>query len=246
MQDRPPHVSLIIPAYNEEERIGPTLTKIISYLSSRPYEGEIVVVDDGSTDSTVKEAMAHSGGPVPLRVVENPGNKGKGYSVRHGMREGRGEFLIFSDADLSTPIEETEKVLRAHSRGSDVVVASRRLARSVLEIKQPWYREFMGRSFNLVVQTFAVRGISDTQCGFKGFTRDAAAAVFSKAVIDRFGFDVEILFLARKLGFTVKEIPVRWIDSPFSRVDPLRDPYRMFMEVLKVRKNDIEGVYRSF
>jgi dolichyl-phosphate beta-glucosyltransferase len=162
------------------------------------------------------------------------------------MLEARGAVRLFSDADLSTPIEETEKILRALRSGADVAVASRRLGRSVLEVKQPWYREFMGRSFNLIVQSFAVRGITDTQCGFKGFVAEAARTVFRRAAIDRFGFDVELLYLARKLGFRIAEIPVRWIDSPDSRVNPLRDPYRMFLDVLRVRKNDLDGRYRSF
>ena len=246
MKTKKPHLSVIIPAYNEESRIVSTLEAMDRYLADRDYDSEIIVVDDGSTDGTLDAARAYKTSGPEFKVLENPGNRGKGYSVRHGMLEGRGEYLIFSDADLSTPIQECEKMLEAFRRGVHVAVASRRLGHSRIETKQPWYRELMGRGFNLIVQALAVRGISDTQCGFKGFSREAARAIFGRVRIDRFGFDVEILYLARKLGFRTAEVPVRWIDSPDSRVNPLRDPYRMFLEVLRVRKNDMDGLYRSF
>ncbi len=243
--DKEPFLTVVIPAYNESARIVPTLEAVRDYLDAKPWTFEVLVVDDGSGDDTAAVVEAFASGAAGFRLLKNPGNRGKGYAVRHGMLEGRGRYLLFSDADLSTPIEECGKILRALRGGAGVAVASRRLGASDLAVKQPWYRELMGRTFNLVVQLFAVRGITDTQCGFKGFTRAAARAVFEPALLERFGFDVEVLFLARRLGFPIAEVPVRWIDSPDSRIDPLRDPLRMFLEVLQVRRNAWEGKYRA-
>jgi len=240
-----PHLSIVIPAYNEASRLPSTLESVSRYLATLQDSWELIVVDDGSRDGTAEAAEAFARGRPEILVLRNPGNRGKGYSVRHGMLAARGRFRIFSDADLSTPVEETEKVVRALSLGAGVAAASRRLGASRIEGRQPWYREAMGRSFNLVVQVLAVRGVTDTQCGFKGFTADAARAIFPLTRIDRFGFDVEVLFLARKLGFPIAEVPVRWIDNPDSRVNPLRDPWRMFLEVLRVRWNEWEGLYRA-
>jgi dolichyl-phosphate beta-glucosyltransferase len=245
MGDLHPRISVVIPSYNEEARLPATLGRVAEYLESRPGGWELLVVDDGSRDGTAAAAEAFASSRPGVRVLRNPGNRGKGYSVRHGMLEARGRFRIFSDADLSTPIEESAKIVRALERGAGVAAASRRLGASRIETRQPWFREAMGRGFNWIVQALAVRGVSDTQCGFKGLTEEAARAIFPRARIDRFGFDVEILFLARKLGFPIAEVPVRWIDDPDSRVNPLRDPWRMFLEVVRVRRNDWEGLYRK-
>jgi dolichyl-phosphate beta-glucosyltransferase len=245
MTEPVPQLSIVIPAYNEASRLPSTLEAVVRHLSACPDPWEVIVVDDGSRDATADAADAYARSHPGVRVLRNGGNRGKGYSVRNGMLEARGRFRIFSDADLSTPIPESRKILHALERGAGVAAASRRLGASRIEGRQPWYREAMGRSFNLVVQVLAVRGVSDTQCGFKGFTAEAARAIFPRARIDRFGFDVEILFLARKLGFPIAEVPVRWIDNPDSRVNPLRDPWRMFLEVVRVRRNDWEGLYRK-
>lgn len=237
-------LSVIIPAFNEENRISRTITRIHEHLFKQDYDAELVVVDDGSTDSTV-QTVADLGERVPrLRVVKNGVNRGKGYSVRNGFMNSQGEFLLFSDADLSTPIEEVEKLLGCLQQGYDVAIASRALDDSEIPVRQPWYRELMGKIFNLCVSVLAVRGIRDTQCGFKLFKRECALQVFRRQRIEGFSFDVEALFLARKLGYTVKEVPVVWINDRRSKVSPLKDSVRMFVDLLKIRANDFMGRYR--
>jgi len=179
-------------------------------------------------------------------VIDRKFNRGKGYSVRQGMLAGRGRFLLFSDADLSTPIEELEQLLPPLESGEvQVTIGSRALKDSRVEVHQPWWRETMGKGFNLFVRAIALGGLRDTQCGFKCFTREAVRAVFSVARIDGFGFDVEALYLARKFGFGVREIPVRWINSPESKVHPLSDSSRMLADLLRIRFTDLRGGYRS-
>jgi dolichyl-phosphate beta-glucosyltransferase len=236
-----PDLSLIVPAYNEERRLPASLTTILEYLDGRPFSAEVLVVDDGSSDATT--AVAEAPGDGRVRVVRNPGNRGKGYTVRHGMREARGVVRIFTDADLSTPVEEVDAALRHHEAGFDVAIGSRSLARSSVEVRQPWYRQTMGRTFNVFVRTMLVRGFVDTQCGFKSFTREAADAVFSRARIDGFAFDVEILFLARRLGLRILEFPVRWLDDPDSRVDPVRHSLLMLRDLFRIQLAAMQGHY---
>jgi dolichyl-phosphate beta-glucosyltransferase len=234
LKEANPYISIIIPAYNESQRIGTTLDQIKESFSGKPYTWEIVLVDDGSSDDTVAVAREH----MPesrLRILPNPRNLGKGTSIRNGMLAARGEFLLFSDADLSTPIEELDKLLSYCQRGYDVAIGSRALKESRLEVRQPWYREFMGRVFNVMVRVLALSGIKDTQCGFKLFTREAAQAIFPKQRLSGFAFDVEILLLARKAGYRIKEVPVRWINSPSSKVSAFRDSLRMFIDLVKLR-----------
>lgn len=231
----PPLLSVVIPAYNEEKRLPDTIRRVEQYLSEQNYTWELLVVDDGSKDRTVEVAQAAFGSPNS-RVQKNPRNMGKGATVRNGMLAARGDYRLFSDADLSTPIEEVEKLLKAVLEGGyQVSIGSRALKESKLEKRQPLYREMMGRTFNLIVQTIALGGIKDTQCGFKLFTREAAEKVFPEQELPGFSFDVEILVLARSHGYRIAEIPVRWIDSPASRVSPIKDSIRMFSDVFKIR-----------
>jgi dolichyl-phosphate beta-glucosyltransferase len=230
-----PFLSVIIPAYNEEARLPKTLERVEAYLSQQDYSWELIVMDDGSKDRTVEAAEKAMSSPHS-RVVKNRRNMGKGATVRNGMLLAGGRFRLFSDADLSTPIEEAEKLLRAvQEEGYDVAIGSRALKESRLEVRQPFYREMMGRMFNLIVQIVLLGGIKDTQCGFKLFSARAAEEVFARQQLEGFSFDVEVLVLARRLGFRIAEVPVRWLDSPASRVSPLRDSIRMFLDVVRVR-----------
>jgi dolichyl-phosphate beta-glucosyltransferase len=233
-QEERPYVSIIIPAYNESARIGTTLDRIKEYLSDKPYSWEIVLVDDGSSDATVAVAQEHMR-DSHLRVLPNPRNLGKGASIRNGMLAARGEYMLFSDADLSTPIEELGNLLTSCQEGYGVAIGSRALKESRLEVRQPWYREFMGRIFNVLVRILVLGGIKDTQCGFKLFTREAALSIFPKQRLSGFAFDVEVLLLARKAGYKIKEVPVRWINSPSTKVSAFRDSIRMFVDLVKLR-----------
>jgi dolichyl-phosphate beta-glucosyltransferase len=229
-----PHLSVIIPAYNEEQRLGESLPRIFEHLASQPYTWEVVVVDDGSSDAT-REVAQQLGEGYPCRVLRNEPNRGKGYSIRRGMLEAKGAFRLFSDADLSTPIEELDKFWQHVDAGYDVVIGSRALEQSDLVVRQAFYREWMGRVFNLLVRTMLVGGIHDTQCGFKLFSARAAETIFPKQTLSGFAFDVELMVLARKHGFKIKEAPVRWINSPASKVSAWRDSTRMFLDLLRLR-----------
>ena len=245
-------LSILVPAYNEEQRILPTLARIVEYMDERGVPYEIIVVDDGSRDATrqVVHSFAADHPTVRLESYDdergNPLNRGKGYAVRRGVLAAKGRNILFSDADLSTPIEEMEKLLPSINEGKcGVAIASRALAGSNLAVHQPWYREAMGRTFNAFVQRLAVPGIQDTQCGFKAFSGEAARRIFNKARIDGFGFDTEVLFLARKYGYRVLEVPVTWRHRENSRVSPFVAPFQMMRELLQVRRNDRRGFYRE-
>lgn len=233
-------LSVIVPAYNEEERIGKTLHTVQAYLDGQGVPYEIIVVDDGSSDGTaaIVEGMSSFGDKI--RILRNETNSGKGYSVRRGMLEGRGEFLLFSDADLSTPIEEIEKLMPWFEQGYDIVVGSRALPASNVVVHQPFYRETMGRVFNLIVRACTVKGIKDTQCGFKCFRREAAHEVFGRQRTDGFSFDVEVLFIAQRLGYKVKEVPVDWYNSPDTKVNALSDSIKMFLDIIRIRLRGID------
>lgn len=236
--DRPaaeePYLSVVVPAFNEELRIGSTLEQICKYLSGQPYSWEIVLVDDGSQDDTITVAR-RSMGSQPLHIVSHERNQGKGAAIKHGMGAARGRVRLFSDADLSTPIEEVSRLLQALEEGYDIAIGSRGLQESRLELRQAWYREMMGRFFNLLVRLLVVGGIKDTQCGFKLFTARAAQALFPLQSMRGYAFDVEILFRARQQGFKIKEVPVRWINSPASKINPLTDSAKMFMDLVRLR-----------
>ena len=228
-------LSLVIPAYNEAGRIGRTVSHVCEYLDRQPYDWEVIIVIDDGPAAAADEARGAAGARSNVRVLENDVNRGKGYSVRRGFSEARGERRVFIDADLSLPIEGLEAMMSRFDAGADVVIASRTAPGSRVEGAPPAGRDLMSRLFNLAVQTIALPGLSDTQCGFKGFTAKAAAAIFSAAESDRFGFDVEALYLARKHGFTIVELPVVCRYHGGSSVNRLSDGVRMFADVLAIR-----------
>jgi len=231
----PPKYSIVIPAYNEGARLAASLEKVLSYIHAEDWNAEIIVVNDGSRDNTAEIIRAFAAKDPIVRLVENPGNRGKGYSVRHGILNARGEVLIFSDADLSSPIEESSKLLKALDENTDIAIGSRWLRIETQTQRQPVLRQIFGRIFNLLLRLTLGLHFKDTQCGFKVFKRSAALAIFPLQKIERWGFDPEILFLARKLGFRVKEVPVLWGHSGGTRINPLIDGFRMFIEILRVR-----------
>jgi glycosyltransferase involved in cell wall biosynthesis len=233
-------LSIIIPAYNEENRLPGTLQAIERYLKNSPWEfAEIVVVNDGSRDGTA--AVARAAG---ARVLDNPGNRGKGYSVRHGMLAAKGEWSLLTDADLSAPIEELERLWRAvENEHSQVAIGSRALDRSLIGVHQPAFRETMGKLFNLVMRIITGLPFHDTQCGFKLFQSAAAAEIFRRQQLEGFGFDVEVLYIAQHLGYRTLEVPVRWNDVAGTKVSMTRG-LAAFLDPIKVRWNGIRGVYR--
>ncbi len=235
--------SIIIPAYNEGARVGATLEKVLAHVAERGWDAEIIAVDDGSRDNTVEIIRGYAQKNPHLRLLQNPGNRGKGYSVRNGMLHAQGELLLFSDADLSAPIEEADKLFGAIAGGADIAIGSRWLQRDLQTQRQPFYRQIFGRIFNLLLRITLGLTFKDTQCGFKAFTRDAAKEIFPLQKIERWGFDPELLFLAGRLNFKVEEVPVEWAHSEGTRISPLRDGTRMFVEMLKIRWNGITGKY---
>jgi dolichyl-phosphate beta-glucosyltransferase len=230
----PFRLSVVVPAYNEEKRIGHTLGHMVHFLKSQPYTSEIIVVDDGSQDQTVslsRQKLAQ----FPHKVIENAVNRGKGSAVKQGMLAATGDYILFSDADMSTPIEEINRFFPLFLEGFDCVIGSRALKDSKLEIRQNALREFIGRVFNRLARLLSFRGISDSQCGFKCFTRKAAHDLFQRQKLDGFSFDAEILFLAQKHGYKICEQAVLWKNDAQSRVQILRDPLLMFRDLLKIR-----------
>lgn len=233
-------VSIVIPAYNEEKRLPSTLRQIREYLAASHWDySEIVVVDDGSRDGTVETARA-----AGVRVLQNPGNRGKGYSVRHGMLEAQGDWALFTDADLSAPIEELDKLwAAAEAQQASAVIGSRALDRSLVGVHQPAFRESMGRVFNLVMRLLTGLPFRDTQCGFKLFESQAAREIFRRQTLDGFGFDVEVLYIARRLRYKCIEVPVKWNDVAGTKVSLWRG-MTAFLDPLKVRWNGLTGKYK--
>lgn len=238
-------LSVIVPAYNEADHIMMTIREIIAMCESRDLSFEIVVVDDGSRDRTLEVIRDASAKDLRIRALTNGINRGKGYSVRHGVVESRGAMVLFTDVDLSTPLYELDTLSAVISKGFDVAIGSRALAESKLTRKQPQYRVWLGRIANKAIQVIvpALRGIKDTQCGFKLFKGDIARKIFPLQRIERWGFDFEILHIARKHGFKVAEVPVAWSHSGDSRLR-LSDYPKTLMELFKVRINDIKGCYK--
>lgn len=231
-----PYLSVVIPAYNEEKRIGRTLVAIRKFLQEKHWDYELIVVDDGSSDQTahiVKHAF--SGVHDRHRLISNERNRGKGYSVRRGMLEANGEFILFTDADLSTPIEEVVKLLDSLLNGFDLAIGSRALHGSQVEVHQNFIREMMGKIFNRISRWFLFKEIRDSQCGFKCFKHDPAKALFSSQKVDGFAFDAEIVYLAQKLGYKICEVPVIWRNSVASKVQILSDPLKMFSDLIRIR-----------
>ena len=237
--------SLIIPAYNESVRIRPTLHALLRHLHEQNWDAEILVVNDGSSDDTAQIVREFGKAHSQVLLIENPGNRGKGYSVRNGMLHARGDICLFTDADLSSPITEAQKLFDAIAQGADLAIGSRWLRSELQTERQPLYRQLFGRVFNLVLRVVLGLRFADTQCGFKAFRHDAAQRIFPLQRIERWGFDPEILFLARRAGLRVDEIPVIWAHSEGTRLHPFRDGMRMFVEVLRIRWNAMTGDYTS-
>ena len=239
-------ISIVIPAYNEEQRLPASLEQVLGYLSAREWSSrEVLVVNDGSTDETQSVVEELAASRPDVRLLNNPGNRGKGYSVRHGMLEAAGDWVLFSDADLSAPIEELDKLIRvAREQGGEVVIGSRALDRSLIGVHQSGFREWAGRIFNLMMRILTGLPFWDTQCGFKLFSARAAREVFKRQRLDGFGFDVESLFVARKLGFKTVEIPVRWNHVEGTKVSMFSDSINMFLDLVRVRMNQLRGYYR--
>jgi glycosyltransferase involved in cell wall biosynthesis len=246
MKSDAPELSIIIPAYNEEQRLPSALSRIRDYFASRPIgleRIEIVVVDDGSTDGTARVARDWMREISSLRLLSNGVNRGKGYSVRHGMLEADGRVALFTDADLSAPMEESEKLFAAIHSGYDVAIGSRALDRSLIAVRQSRFREIAGMIFNGFVRVSTGLPFKDTQCGFKAFSRERSRIVFEQQRIEGFGFDPEVLFLARRIGLRTAEVPVRWAHDPGTKVHILRDSVLMFGDLIYIRWNWLMGRY---
>lgn len=244
MSGAEPDLSIIIPSYNEELRLPATLERIAEYIHESGLATEVLVVDDGSTDRTAAVAESFRGKIPALRVVANGVNRGKGFSVRHGMQEARGRIALFTDADLSAPIEEAGKLIDALGT-YDVSIGSRALDRSLITVHESRFREFAGIIFNKIVRIVLRLPFVDTQCGFKAFRRERCKIIFEQQRIERFGFDPELLYLARHHGLKAVEIPVRWGHSPATKVSMLRDSVQMFLDVVTIRWNALLGRYRK-
>jgi len=248
-----PYLSIVVPAYNEEQRLPQTLRDITSYLQAKDYAGEIVIVDDGSTDKTATVVEEFAATNRMVHLIRNE-HRGKACAVRTGMLAARGQYVLFTDADGATPIGEADKLLPRLEQGYDVAIASREGV-GARRYNEPWYRHVMGRVFNFIVRSLAVPGIQDTQCGFKAFRREVARDLFENVQLYGAGastirgamltgFDVEILFLAHKWGYTIAQVPVHWYYGTASKVHPLKDSWRNLRDVLRVRWNDLRGRYQ--
>jgi len=237
--------SLVIPAYNESSRIRPTLDEILRYAGEQKWDTEILVVDDGSRDDTAAIVREYSRAHPQVQLVQNPGNRGKGYSVRNGMLHARGDICLFTDADLSSPIAEAEKLFAAIRQGVDIAIGSRWLRAELQTERQPLYRQAFGRIFNMLLRLVLGLRFRDTQCGFKAFRREAAQRIFPLQRIERWGFDPEILFLARQTGLQTVEVPVVWAHSEGTRLHPFRDGLRMFGDVIRIRWHALTGAYSA-
>ncbi len=238
-----PQLSIVIPAYNESARIEATLERVMTCVSDRGWDAEVLVVDDGSTDETPEIVQRWMSSFPRLHLVKNPGNRGKGYSVRNGLLQAAGEVVMFTDADLSAPMEEAERLMAAVAAGADVAIGSRWMDRTRQTIQQPLYRQFFGRCFNWITRTVMGLPFKDTQCGFKAFRREAAQVIFRLQRVERWGFDPEILFIARKLKYTICEVPVTWGHDERSRMSYLRDGMKMLEEMAIIRANSLAGRY---
>jgi glycosyltransferase involved in cell wall biosynthesis len=236
-------LSIIVPSFNEELRLPSSLQRIAAYVNSSRRSTEVLVVDDGSTDRTAEVAALFADRIANLRVLKNGENRGKGYSVRHGMIEAQGKYVLFTDADLSAPIEEADKLLAALPQ-YDVAIGSRAMNRQLIEVHESPFREFAGIVFNRIVRIVLWLPFVDTQCGFKAFRRERCRIIFEQQRIERFGFDPELLYLARHHGLKSTEIPVRWSHSPATKINMLRDSIQMFVDVFTIRWNSILGRYR--
>ena len=247
MKPRSPdiHLSVVIPAYNEAQRIEPTLDKLTAYLDAQPYKSEVLVVVDGSQDQTLTRVSRAALWRQYINVLDNRVNRGKGFAVRRGMLSARGRLLLFTDADLPTPIEWVEPLMKALEDGSDVAIGSRELPESDVRAPQSWWHRGMGFTFNRVSRLTTLPGIRDPRCPFKLFPRAVALNIFPRQCLGEFCFDVEVLWIARKLGYRIAEVPTVWANHPVSKVRPIIDHARMFFDLGRIRLNDWRGVYRD-
>lgn len=238
-----PQYSIVIPAFNEQARIGVTLSRVMECVERQGWQAEVLVVNDGSRDRTGAIVQAACERHPNLRLIDNPGNRGKGYSVRNGTLQARGQVVMFTDADLSAPMEEAELLFAAIQNGADVAIGSRWLDRSRQTMEQPVYRRFFGRCFNWLTRLIMHLPLADTQCGFKAFRREAAQAIFIRQRIERWGFDPEILYIALRLGMNVQEVAVTWGHDERSRISYLKDGLKMMEELVRVRLYSLAGYY---
>jgi len=237
-------ISIVIPGYNEEKRIGDSLKKIGKYLKDRKLDYEIIFVDDGSKDNTLSVVeKCRKDLKLKIRMMSYKQNHGKGYAVRKGILAANHPLVLFSDSDLATPIEELNKFLKFIDKGFDIVIASRRMKNSNIVVKQSGYRHVGGAILPLLIKMLAVRGFKDTQCGFKLFKTAKAKKIAKLQTLENFSFDVEQLFIAQKMGLKIKEVPVTWIDKAGSKVNFIKDGFSMLNDLFKIRKNNIKGKY---
>lgn len=230
-----PDLSVVVPAYNEERRLPAAMAEVMPYLEARRQSFEVVLVDDGSTDGTLLQMRAAEALSPAVRIVALPANRGKGRALAEGVCASRGRCVLVSDTDFSTPISELDKLAGPLLAGADVVIGSRAKRGAQVERSQPFYRVLMGKTFNLIVQALILPGIWDTQCGFKLFRGDAARSLFAELTIDGFGYDVDVLYRARRRGLRITEVPVRWINSRESKVSPLSSSFEMLRDVVRLR-----------
>lgn len=238
-------ISVVVPAYNEEKRLETTLPHLYKSLKRRFFDFEIIVVDDGSVDGTADVVSRFAAKHAGVRLIRYEKNRGKGFAVRTGVLAGQGNYVLFCDADLSTPMREVRKLLGALAEGCDIAIGSRAIRGSRILKYQPFYRVLLGKTFNKFVQLFALPGIFDTQCGFKCFRRQVARDIFSRCRIDGFSFDVEVLYVARKTGFRVREVGVLWRNDPRSTVHPIRHSLQMLKELFAIRLYGLLGRYNG-
>ncbi|MDO8571577.1 MAG: glycosyltransferase family 2 protein [bacterium] len=240
-----PAISLVIPAYNEEQNIGSVVRGASHYFNNRALPYEIIVVDDGSTDTTVNEVEILSTTEPRIHIVTLGTNQGKGHAVNTGVLRAKGDIILWSDADGSTPIEEYDRFLEEFKKGADILIGSRYTTGSSIGIRQPWYRVALGRLGNVLIRKTLLPGIMDTQCGFKAMKREVAHTIFPKQTINRWGFDMEILVIAKLHGFRIKEIPVSWHDvtNRASRLRPIRDAHRTLRDLIAIKINTLRGIY---
>jgi len=238
-----PQLSIVIPAYNESARIEATLGRVMACVEMQGWDAEVLVIDDGSKDATAEIVESWMERYPRLHLIQNPGNRGKGYSVRNGLLQAAGDVVMFTDADLSAPMEEAGLLLKAIAGGADVAIGSRWMDRGRQTIQQPLYRQFFGRCFNAITRTVMGLPFKDTQCGFKAFRREAAQVIFRLQRIERWGFDPEILFISRKLKYKIVEVPVTWGHDERSRMSYLKDGMKMLEEMAVIRYNSLAGRY---
>lgn len=239
------YLSIVIPAFNEQTRLPGTLERVRCYAATKPFSTEVLVVDDGSSDATAAVAENAAREWPGVRVVRNPGNRGKGYSVRNGMRNAQGSIVLFTDADLSASIEDADVLLSAIEAGADAAIGSRALRRELIGVHQSRFREMAGKIFNLLVRILTGLRFRDTQCGFKAYRLRVALDIACRQQIEGWGFDVEQLYIAHKLGYRAVEVPVRWDNSEGTKIRMIRDSLRMFTDLLRIRWYDLQGKYKG-